>query len=93
MLRLASRRTALRLLSTASAMLAIPRMATARTPAQTAGPFYPPPDQRFADDDWDLVKIEGAVRQAGGEILHLSGRVLASDGSPLAGARVEIWQC
>ncbi|MEL6479482.1 MAG: protocatechuate 3,4-dioxygenase [Pseudomonadota bacterium] len=74
------------------AALSLPGWAQARTPAQTAGPFYPPPDQRFADDDWDLVKIEGAVREAGGEILHLSGRVL-SEGQPLEGARVEIWQC
>ena len=74
------------------AAIALPGWAAARTPSQTAGPFYPPPDQRFADDDWDLVKREGAVREAGGEILHLSGRVLSS-GAPVAGARVEIWQC
>ncbi|MEM9043856.1 MAG: protocatechuate 3,4-dioxygenase [Pseudomonadota bacterium] len=66
--------------------------AAARTPQQTAGPFYPPPGQRFADDDTDLVKLDSAVRQAGGEILHLSGRVL-SKGKPVANARVEIWQC
>lgn len=63
------------------------------TPAQTAGPFYPPPGQRPADTDWDLVKIEGAVREAGGEVMHLSGRVLDRDGVPLPGALVEIWQC
>ena len=74
------------------AAIALPGLAAGRTPRQTEGPFYPPPDQRFADDDWDLVRIEGAVREAGGEILHLSGRVL-SDGAPVAGARVEIWQC
>ena len=63
------------------------------TPPQTAGPFYPPPEQRFSDIDWDLVKIEGAVREAGGEILHLSGRVIDRDGRPLPDAPLEIWQC
>jgi protocatechuate 3,4-dioxygenase beta subunit len=46
------------------------------TPEQTARPFYPPPNPRPQDTDWDLVKIEGRVREAGGEIMHLSGRVL-----------------
>ena len=63
------------------------------TPEQTAGPFYPPPKQRPHDTDWDLVKIAGRVREAGGEVMHLSGRVLDRDGSPLADALVEIWQC
>ncbi len=64
-----------------------------RTPALTPGPFYPPEAQRFADQDWDLVKIEGQVRRAGGEILHLTGRVVDTGGQPVAGATVEIWQC
>jgi protocatechuate 3,4-dioxygenase beta subunit len=63
------------------------------TPEQTAGPFYPPPNQRPQDTDWDLVKIEGRVREAGGEIMHLSGRVLDRGGAPLADTLVEIWQC
>ena len=63
------------------------------TPPQAEGPFYPPPGQRFSDTDWDLVKIEGVVREAGGQVLHLAGRVLDRDGRPLAGAPVEIWQC
>lgn len=63
------------------------------TPAQTEGPFYPPPADRAADTDWDLVKIAGRVREAGGEVLHLEGRVLDREGAPLAGVRVEIWQC
>src|SRR5690606_21546494 len=63
------------------------------TPEQTAGPFYPPPNQRPDDTDWDLVKIEGRVREAGGEIMHLAGRVLDRNGAPLAEALVEIWQC
>ena len=63
------------------------------TPPQSAGPFYPPPEQRFSDTDWDLVKIEGVVREAGGEVLHLVGRVIDRDGRPLSGVPVEIWQC
>lgn len=61
------------------------------TPQTTEGPFYP---VRIPDDhDNDLVKVEHAVREAGGEILHLSGRVTDVDGRPVAGAVVEIWQC
>ena len=63
------------------------------TPEQTAGPFYPPPNQRPRDTDWDLVKVEGRVREAGGEVMHLSGRVLDRNAAPLADALVEIWQC
>ena len=63
------------------------------TPEQTAGPFYPPPNQRPQDTDWDLVKVEGRVREAGGEVMHLSGQVVGTNGAPLAEALVEIWQC
>ncbi len=63
------------------------------TPGATEGPFYPLPAMRTADDDSDLVRIAGAVERAGGEIVRLAGRVLDRDGQPLAGARVEIWQC
>jgi protocatechuate 3,4-dioxygenase, beta subunit len=61
------------------------------TPKTTEGPFYPsaPPD----DQDNDLIKVEGAVREAGGEALQLVGRVLDRSGKAIAGARVEIWQC
>jgi protocatechuate 3,4-dioxygenase beta subunit len=67
--------------------------ATLRTPSATEGPFYPLPGMRFDDVDNDLVTLAGKVRQAGGEVVRLSGRVLDTGGSPLAGARVEIWQC
>ncbi len=73
--------------------LLLPGVARALTPTpQTGdGPFYPsrPP----ADQDNDLVRVEGQVREAGGDILRLSGQVLDRAGRPLAGARVEIWQC
>jgi len=48
---------------------------------------------RFPDIDNDLVKIQGSVERAGGEIIQLKGRVLDRLGEPSRGARVEIWQC
>ena len=61
------------------------------TPSGTEGPFYPTsiPD----DNDADLVRVENALREAGGDILHLGGRVLDTKGRPVGAARVEIWQC
>jgi protocatechuate 3,4-dioxygenase beta subunit len=61
------------------------------TPAQTAGPFYPlalPPDS-----DNDLIHIAGRDGKAKGTVTYVGGRVLDPDGRPVAGARVEIWQC
>ena len=43
------------------------------TPRSTEGPFYPP--KIPTDHDSDLVRIDTAVREAGGEILHLRGAV------------------
>lgn len=58
----------------------------ARTPPQILGPFYP----------FMLTPTEGGDLTAGGKargtVLYLSGRVLAADGHPVAGAKVEIWQ-
>jgi protocatechuate 3,4-dioxygenase beta subunit len=42
--------------------------------------------------DNDLVKVEGHVKRAGGEILTFSGRVTDTAGKPIPGAMVEIWQ-
>ncbi len=67
--------------------------AASATPKASEGPFYPTDSMRFDDVDSDLVKIDGQVRQAGGEIVRLGGRVLDRGGKPIAGARVEIWQC
>lgn len=81
-----------------AALSAFPFLAATRghaavaTPAQTEGPFYPSERMRRADQDNDLVRVASAVREAGGEIIRLQGRVHGGDGRPLAGARVEIWQ-
>ena len=61
------------------------------TPASTAGPFYP---VKFPDDiDNDLVVVRGAQAKAEGTVTHIRGRVLGTDGKPLANAQIEIWQC
>lgn len=63
----------------------------APTPRQTKGPFYPL--TLPLDSDNDLVRVAGGSRPALGTVTHVGGRVLALDGRPVAGARVEIWQC
>jgi protocatechuate 3,4-dioxygenase beta subunit len=80
----------------AASALVLPALARAQgilipTPAQTAGPFYP---ETFpADADNDLVVLRGSAARAQGTVAHIRGRVLGLDGRPVAGARVEIWQC
>jgi protocatechuate 3,4-dioxygenase beta subunit len=61
------------------------------TPPQALGPFYP--RERPADADNDLVSVRGADGVAKGEITVLDGVVTDAGGKPVAGARVEIWQC
>jgi len=61
------------------------------TPAQTAGPFYPP--TLPADIDNDLVVVRGSQARAEGTIAHITGRVLTAAGRPIPNAQVEIWQC
>lgn len=57
-----------------------------RTPPQILGPFYP----------FMHTPIEGGDLTNGGKakgtVLHLSGRVLTDDGSPIVNAKVEVWQ-
>ncbi len=57
-----------------------------RTPDQILGPFYPVQQKPVLNGD---LTRSGRAR---GTVLHLSGRVLTSAGTPVAGARVEIWQ-
>ena len=61
------------------------------TPRQPAGPFYPA--ELPLDDDNDLTRVRGRGGVASGEISDLTGQVLGPDGRPLAGMRIEIWQC
>lgn len=63
------------------------------TPRTTEGPFYPRPSMRMPDNDNDLVKVRGVLERAGGEVFTLRGTVSDQTGKPLAGHRVEIWQC
>ncbi len=58
--------------------------ALAPTPGASEGPFYPVRIPN--DDDADLIRVEGAVREAGGDILRLAGRVLDANARPIAGA-------
>jgi protocatechuate 3,4-dioxygenase beta subunit len=81
------------LLGGSAALLSLPLAAAQRvlTPGQAAGPFYPviPPLNR----DNDLTQVDGRSGRAMGQISDLYGRVMEVDGRPLAGVRVEIWQC
>ncbi len=61
------------------------------TPPAGAGPFYP--ESLPLDSDADLVEVAGRPAPAAGEVTHLFGRLLDADGAPIAGARIEIWQC
>ncbi|WP_420349808.1 hypothetical protein [Pelagibius sp.] len=65
--------------------------ATVLTPQQSAGPFYPP--RLPADSDFDLTRVEGRSARAAGTVVEVVGRVSDEAGRPLAGGRVEIWQC
>lgn len=61
------------------------------TPGQPRGPFYPL--RLPLERDNDLVTVEGRSGLARGEITNVVGRVLDTQGRPVAGARIEIWQC
>lgn len=61
------------------------------TPPQPLGPFYP--DVMPLDLDNDLVRLEGRAAAAAGVVTHVYGRVADTDGRPMRGALVEIWQC
>jgi protocatechuate 3,4-dioxygenase, beta subunit len=67
------------------------RPALAVTPTDAEGPFYPralPPDR-----DGDLTRVAGRSGAAQGTLLYLFGTVRRTDGTPLPGATVELWQC
>lgn len=65
------------------------RAALFPTPRQTSGPYYP--DTPPVETDADLASF--ADGRAEGRILRLSGAIFDRNGTPIRGARVEIWQC
>lgn len=67
-----------------------PALPLQATPAQTEGPFYPL--ALPTDSDADLLH-NGALRYTQGTPVWLGGVVTDTQGRPLRGAQVEIWQC
>jgi protocatechuate 3,4-dioxygenase beta subunit len=83
-------------LPAATAMAQAPTTVAARspTPRQSLGPFYPrTPEERPRETDADLVVVHAERVLSRGVPLYLTGRVLDRGGAPVAGARIEIWQC
>ncbi|MDO8388009.1 MAG: protocatechuate 3,4-dioxygenase [Polaromonas sp.] len=90
----------LRRRSLAAALVAVPVLwlgpraqpvaARRATPSQTEGPFYPVALPR--DSDPDLLR-NGALVYPEGQPAWVEGQVSDLAGKPVAGARVEIWQC
>ena len=60
------------------------------TPSQTEGPFYPV--ALPADSDFDLLR-NGSATYAPRQVAWVGGTVTDTQGKPLAGGVVEIWQC
>jgi protocatechuate 3,4-dioxygenase, beta subunit len=60
------------------------------TPQDGEGPFYP--KQWAGELDGDLLNFNGK-QYANGMPMTLAGKVYSVDGTPLAGATVEVWQC
>lgn len=88
------RRKFLKALAAASSGFALPGyLAEALTiaPSVTQGPYYPTPDTMPLEKDNDLIYLNDSLTRAVGKITYLTGRVLTSGGSPIAGALVELW--
>lgn len=72
-------------------LVAGPALATGMvTPPQMRGPYYPV--TKPTDSDLDLTRVAGRRQRAEGQVIEVTGRVLAARGGALAGATVEIWQ-
>ena len=75
-------------------VISLPKIALAAalrpTPPEELGPFYP--FDRPADQDFDLTRISHNRGRAIGTVMELTGRVLHTDGSPVARALIDVWQ-
>ena len=60
------------------------------TPPQQLGPFYPV--ARPLDQDADLTHLDGHDQRAEGPLLDLYGIVTDFDGTPVPGAKLDLWQ-
>lgn len=61
------------------------------TPSDAEGPFYPVDIP--SDSDNDLLRVVGMKDFAPGQPAYVHGTVADRHGTPVDGARVEIWQC
>ena len=87
------RRRTLVLLGASLLLPATPALPADRvpTPRMTEGPFYP---RTFPKDiDGDLTRVMGRTSTAQGKVLDVTGRIVDRTGKPLAGAKLEVWQC
>ena len=62
----------------------------APTPSQQQGPYYPL--ERFDDQDNDLTVVDGLDGSSSGSVLVLNGVLLTTEGEPVEGGIIEIWQ-
>ena len=86
-----SRRTVVKCLAGAMAVPAAAAAGTlAPTPQETLGPFFPV--RTPAEHGFDLTRVGGRHGRPKGQMIEVSGRVLRTDGSPVAKAMIEIWQ-
>ena len=60
------------------ALMATGATAAIPTPRAAEGPYYPTHAMRLSDDDANLIRIEGAVRNAGGGALRARLRLLSN---------------
>jgi protocatechuate 3,4-dioxygenase beta subunit len=61
------------------------------TPSDAEGPFYPV--EIPSDSDNDLLRVMGMDDVSPGQLAYVRGTVVDRHGTPIDGARVEIWQC
>ena len=61
------------------------------TPSEGEGPFYPVDIP--SDSDNDLLRVVGMKGISPGQAAYVHGTIVDRHGTPVDGARVEIWQC